>query len=1018
MAVTAPSQWLPGCLASIELFERFIIDYSIKSAASKPMEFDESVDGVAIDYVRTMKFSIGGKSIIFSKGNYSINNGEPQNLTDPKVNKNIFFGQVEAILEERISPQLTEFILGFYHQKSELIVFPIKALGDFLTYSGYPSDPKVDKTDETLTIKENISNKTAKLILTVEKTVVGFPDAITLSYEFTVDYARKNEFTITNTKLTISANFVEVFRKEKSVDVIEFFESRAKEMTEFVKNAQRQVELTGEQEKSLIKLSDDFDEQLSRIKSQEPARPSSAAVAAAPAAVVPAVAASAKVVSVAAPAAAPAAEVRYTNLAGQRIDPRRTYLRQTDYLFFDPNTEVFGCESLNSRGLQQGQTERINQDTVFSRNLTPEFSAKFRSWDKSKKKRFAGKLSAAIQTALKKHSNRYRFIQSGSTLNLAFIDNKNDALISGVGDSTQYAIVQNADGTWTVKLLNKIHHPDIPAEKARLESIGADIVDRQGTKRVALSFGVNQSIAISREMGMFGGEQDGLISIPDISNYSIPKDAKQVFFLSVCDGAYESFPGNCTDNSQCDSGCKDEANFRASLPQIFADKFVEQEITNEQMLDVVRTIRNSARTTSTDDISIMLKRIDRQKTDLPIQLLGLADGNGVNGEKASSAIRNILSNELIDKVAQEIDDGFDIIKERNAFYDNVNAKNYNPDEKTLVNALPEARMSAPVLNASIISRLTLGHNNMDWEKFEQQGTDNKNFFNVFSKGGKKIAVLSATCDTGNVDGCSVLDESLILARDNFTQRQDVDKIFIPIFSKPGNGWGERCRLLLIERKSEGTGFNFTLIDSKGWVDFFYPTGEIKNQLKTVFGRDTSLKTKRWGHKGTFDRNNNSARYIVDYVEQISRGIPVSGLYDNYSDPNFIRFEGSKFLSENSGMINLTAKTPQPYLCGEANNTENPFYEMYKARHNGSEPLVLQAILQSQQHPAENIGDIKKEIAEAAAASTQSAAPAPSAAERIRTEAMAEALELEKKRERSGAQPASSSGPSPAASGAP
>lgn len=131
---------------------------------------------------------------------------------------------------------------------------------------------------------------------------------------------------------------------------------------------------------------------------------------------------------------------------------------------------------------------------------------------------------------------------SGCTLNAVYIA-KEKLYCINIGDS-RAVITLHKNYEWFVMPLSEDHKPELPREKARIESSGgkvACIEDNYGNPigpyRLWLTDSMIPGLAMSRSLGDQVGRDGGLIADPDISCVEITKEHK--FIILGTDGLFE-----------------------------------------------------------------------------------------------------------------------------------------------------------------------------------------------------------------------------------------------------------------------------------------------------------------------------------------------------------------------------------------------------------------------------------------------------------------------------------------------
>ena len=93
--------------------------------------------------------------------------------------------------------------------------------------------------------------------------------------------------------------------------------------------------------------------------------------------------------------------------------------------------------------------------------------------------------------------------------------------------------------------LSTEHHPEIPMEKARIESMGGtveQVIDEEGEisgpYRVFNSGGIKPALAMSRSIGDSVGSEVGILPIPDFKEYTIDQNSE---FMVLCSDGITEF---------------------------------------------------------------------------------------------------------------------------------------------------------------------------------------------------------------------------------------------------------------------------------------------------------------------------------------------------------------------------------------------------------------------------------------------------------------------------------------------
>ena len=133
---------------------------------------------------------------------------------------------------------------------------------------------------------------------------------------------------------------------------------------------------------------------------------------------------------------------------------------------------------------------------------------------------------------------------SGTTCNIVFQFNKN-LVCASVGDSRGMLVFDEGDKKNNgIFPLSKDHKPDLPGEIDRIKSKGGvvePITDSEGNKvgpQRVWKGGCNYpGLAMSRSLGDFQAKEAGVISTPEITEYTINRNAKYMIICS--DGVWE-----------------------------------------------------------------------------------------------------------------------------------------------------------------------------------------------------------------------------------------------------------------------------------------------------------------------------------------------------------------------------------------------------------------------------------------------------------------------------------------------
>jgi len=123
---------------------------------------------------------------------------------------------------------------------------------------------------------------------------------------------------------------------------------------------------------------------------------------------------------------------------------------------------------------------------------------------------------------------------SGTTATLVIHDHRKGQLtIAHVGDSSA-VLVKSSDAV----LLTRVHKPDLPDEKERIEKTGGRVVfDGYANHRVYVKNGRYPGLNMSRALGDILGREAGLISTPEVKVHDLGPDDQSLLICS--DGVWE-----------------------------------------------------------------------------------------------------------------------------------------------------------------------------------------------------------------------------------------------------------------------------------------------------------------------------------------------------------------------------------------------------------------------------------------------------------------------------------------------
>ena len=140
--------------------------------------------------------------------------------------------------------------------------------------------------------------------------------------------------------------------------------------------------------------------------------------------------------------------------------------------------------------------------------------------------------------------NQFDYNFSGTTCNIVFQFNKH-LVCASVGDSRGILVEDRGDNqNQGIFELSHDHKPDLPKELARIQSKGGSvdkIIDsfgeRVGPPRVWKAGTNYPGLAMSRSLGDFQAKQCGVISLPEIIEYSLSSSTRYAIICS--DGVWE-----------------------------------------------------------------------------------------------------------------------------------------------------------------------------------------------------------------------------------------------------------------------------------------------------------------------------------------------------------------------------------------------------------------------------------------------------------------------------------------------
>ncbi|EFJ26555.1 hypothetical protein SELMODRAFT_36694, partial [Selaginella moellendorffii] len=198
-------------------------------------------------------------------------------------------------------------------------------------------------------------------------------------------------------------------------------------------------------------------------------------------------------------------------------------------------------------------------------NFEPKLRANLRgSLDASSSKIDAGVVRAALEKTIAElessflkeaYKNRW---PAGSTACVAVVTDE-FMVVANVGDSRAIACVRDGGEKLVAKALTSDHHPELPAEKHRIEAAGG-----------VVRFGViDGHFPMSRAIGDLPLKNHGVIATPDVSMWT--NTNKDGFIVLASDGLYEGM----SEQEVCDIAAMVDPT-TSELGQAVADQAVRK----------------------------------------------------------------------------------------------------------------------------------------------------------------------------------------------------------------------------------------------------------------------------------------------------------------------------------------------------------------------------------------------------------------------------------------------------------
>lgn len=183
--------------------------------------------------------------------------------------------------------------------------------------------------------------------------------------------------------------------------------------------------------------------------------------------------------------------------------------------------------------------------------------------------------------------NKFEYNFSGTTCNLIFQFSKS-LICASVGDSRSMLIYDN--DTLTNKGIFNLsldHKPELPSEEERIIKNGGivDILKDNNGKKIGpcriFKKGLNYpGLEISRSLGDFQAKECGVLSLPEINEYTINHNAK---YLVICSKGVWEFLSN--------ENVRDLGNIFYAKKDIsgFCCKLVEEAVQKWEEHDIIRS---------------------------------------------------------------------------------------------------------------------------------------------------------------------------------------------------------------------------------------------------------------------------------------------------------------------------------------------------------------------------------------------------------------------------------------------
>lgn len=213
-----------NCELALRKFQELVAQTTVYMGQSLH-DFAEIVEQVAKDYARSQNLVINGETVKFPGWKRDLNSEKSQQAV---------FGTVKWILEKKLSMPMLNFILGFSHQASGAMYYPLSILKQYLANTDQELIPLSIKIGENwdIVVDENLADKcaTVKIVFallerTTAKEIGKFYYTFQVKYDVFRTDEKQLEFTLSAPVLEIPERFKEFIRQrilaEKGSDLEE-----------------------------------------------------------------------------------------------------------------------------------------------------------------------------------------------------------------------------------------------------------------------------------------------------------------------------------------------------------------------------------------------------------------------------------------------------------------------------------------------------------------------------------------------------------------------------------------------------------------------------------------------------------------------------------------------------------------------------------------------------------------------------------------------------------------------------